>query len=64
MNKVVLFSLSMVVSLTLFSCKKCAECSVKENNFYDGEYCKGSSFENIIYEDAKEECGAMGGEFK
>jgi hypothetical protein len=60
MNKVILaFALLGLTAFT--SCKKCAECSVKENNYYNGEYCKGNAFENAIYEDAKEECEYLGG---
>lgn len=54
-----------VLSVGLFACnKKCAECSVKENNYYNGEYCRGDSSQNLIYDDAKEECEYLGGQFK
>jgi len=64
MKKIMIMAVLGVFLLSIVSCKKCAECSVKENNYYNGEYCKGSTFENIIYEDAKEECEALGGTFK
>lgn len=64
MKKLMIIAVTGIFALSITSCKKCGECSVKENNYYDGEYCKGSTFENIIYEDAKEECEALGGTFK
>jgi hypothetical protein len=64
MKKIVLVAFAGLLGLSAVSCNKCAECSVKENNYYSGEYCKGNAVKNLIYEDAKEECEALGGTFK
>lgn len=62
MKTVFLVSATAILTL-LTSCKKCGECSVKENNVYNKEYCTGNAIEDAIYEDAKEECEYLGGTF-
>jgi hypothetical protein len=64
MKKVSVGALLGLIGLSVISCNKCAECSIKENNFYNEEYCKGNAVKNLIYEDAKEECEYLGGTFK
>ena len=64
MKKLVLvLGVGAFLSFGLNSCSKCAECS-DQSVFYSGEYCKGNALEDAIYESARIECEANGGDFK
>ena len=51
------------MSFGLNSCSKCGTCSDQDNVFYEGEYCKGNTLEDAIYEAAKADCEDAGGTF-
>lgn len=53
-----------LLSFGLSSCSKCGECSDQSNLFYTGEYCKGNSVEDALYEAAKAECEGNGATFE
>ena len=53
----------MLMSVGLSSCNKCGTCSDQTNLFYTGEFCKGNTIEDALYEAAKAECEANGGSF-
>jgi len=63
MKKLALVLFSGMFLLSIASCKKCAQCS-NQDVYYSGEYCKGNTIKNAIYESAKSECESAGGTFK
>lgn len=64
MKKLVLvLGVGALMSFSLNSCSKCGTCSDQDNVFYTGEYCKGNTIEDALYEAAKAECEANGGSF-
>ena len=52
-----------LMSFSLNSCSKCGTCSNQDDVFYEGEYCKGNSIEDALYEAAKADCESVGGTF-
>ncbi|GAA0874276.1 hypothetical protein GCM10009118_06840 [Wandonia haliotis] len=64
--KKVIFTLlgGLMLTASVTSCNKCAECTGTTNNIYEGEYCKGNAVKNAMYETAKTNCEAAGGTFK
>lgn len=64
MKKLVLvLGVASLMSFGLSSCSKCAECSDQANVILTGEFCKGNAIEDALYESAKAECEAIGGDF-
>lgn len=64
MKKLVLvLGVGMLMSFSLNSCSKCGTCS-DNTVFYSGEFCKGNSVEDALYEAAKLECETAGGTFE
>jgi hypothetical protein len=64
MKKLIIAAFVGLMGLSAVSCNKCAECSVQDNLFYSGEYCKGNAVKNAVYNSAEAECEAAGGTFK
>ena len=65
MKKLVLvLGVGALMSFSLNSCSKCAECSGSGSVLDGVEYCKGNAAEDLVYDAAESSCETLGGTFK